>query len=60
MSLSFRGAEHSKGIMFVYGGSVFANVDANVKSKRRHECRRGTQECVRHNDFNSLRFFAEN
>jgi len=35
-------------------------VDANVNKKRRQECRRGTQECVRHNDFNSLRFFAEN
>ncbi len=30
------------------------------QSKRRQECRRGTQECVRHNDLNSLRFFAEN
>jgi hypothetical protein len=27
-------------------------VDAYVKGKRRQECRRGTQECVRHNDFN--------
>jgi hypothetical protein len=31
-----------------------------TQSKRRQECRRGTQECARHNDFKGLRFFAEN
>jgi hypothetical protein len=28
-------------------------------SKRRHECRRGTQECVRHNDFDTLRLLTK-
>jgi hypothetical protein len=27
---------------------------------RRHECRHGTQECVRHNDFNMLRTSLKN
>jgi hypothetical protein len=30
------------------------------RSKRRHECRRGTQECVRHNNFNTLRLLTKN
>ena len=34
--------------------------DANVQSKRRQECQRGTQEYVRHNDFNSLRIHIKN
>jgi len=33
---------------------------AKIESKRRHECPRGTQECVRHNNFKRLRFFTEN
>jgi hypothetical protein len=27
---------------------------ANLEGRRSHECERGTQECVRHNDFNIL------
>jgi hypothetical protein len=33
---------------------------ANPKGQRSHECERGTQECVRHNDFNILRRLTEN
>lgn len=33
-------------------GSVFPSGER--QGKRRQECRRGTQECVRHDDFNSL------
>jgi hypothetical protein len=32
-----------------------ANGTRNPKGQRSHECERGTQECVRHNDFNNLR-----
>jgi hypothetical protein len=33
---------------------VFRRRPANGQTRRRHECRRGTQECVRHNGFNTL------
>jgi hypothetical protein len=33
---------------------------ANLEEQRRHECRRGTHECVRHNDFNILPILTEN
>jgi hypothetical protein len=31
-----------------------------LRDKRRHECRRGTQECVRHNNVKTLRLLTEN
>jgi len=31
-----------------------------AEGQRSHECERGTQECVRHNDFDILRGLTEN
>ena len=33
---------------------------ANLEGQRSHECERGTQECVRHNDFDILPGLTEN
>jgi hypothetical protein len=33
---------------------------AMLEGQRSHECERGTQECVRHNDFNHLYHLGEN
>jgi hypothetical protein len=33
---------------------MFRQNPANVQTRRRHEYQRGTQECVRHNGFNTL------
>ena len=33
---------------------------ANLEVQRSHECERGTQECVRHNDFDILRGLTKN
>ena len=48
MSLSFLMSEHFKGLMFDF------HKQANLEGQRSQECERGTQECVRHNDFNIL------
>ena len=32
----------------------------NLEGQRSHECERGTQECVRHNDFNILPGLTQN
>jgi hypothetical protein len=34
--------------------------DTDLEGQRSHECERGTQECVRHNDFNILRGLTQN
>jgi hypothetical protein len=33
---------------------------ANLEGQRSHECERGTQECVRHGDFNILAGLIKN
>jgi hypothetical protein len=60
MSLSFSMREHFKGLMF---GDREQHVEPMARQRQnrlRQGCRRGTQECVRHNDFNILRTSREN
>jgi hypothetical protein len=52
--------EHFKGLMFDCHRRRLRQWYANLEEQRRHECRRGTHECVRHNDFNILPILTEN
>jgi hypothetical protein len=47
-------------LMSLGGWYTFRSALAKRATGRRHECRRGTQECVRHNDFNILQGLAQN
>jgi hypothetical protein len=50
MPLSFFMSEHFEGAASIMPRQLCANLER----QRSHECERGTQECVRHNGFNTL------
>ena len=47
-------------MLFEGAARSFAVAVAEGQAWRRHECRRGTQECVRHNGFNTLSEWHKN
>jgi hypothetical protein len=49
MPLSFFMSEHFEGAASIMPRQLCANLER----QRSHECERGTQECVRHNGFNT-------
>jgi hypothetical protein len=58
--LVFSCANILKHLCSIVTSSMLRQSYANPKGQRSHECERGTQECVRHNDFNILRRLTEN
>jgi len=46
--------------MLFPGSKTFHQNPRKGYTKRRQECRRGTQECVRHNGFNTLLKVSKN
>jgi hypothetical protein len=60
MPFSFLCANILKDLCLIATGGRLRQWYANLEEQRRHECRRGTHECVRHNDFNILPSLTEN
>src|ERR1700677_3498790 len=60
MPFSFLGANILKDLCLTAAGNMPCQWYANLEGWRSHECERGTQECVCHNDFNNLRGLTRN
>jgi hypothetical protein len=54
MPHTFRKAKQNKGIVFFATWCRVRATSANIAGRRRQEWRRGTQECVRHNEISNL------
>jgi hypothetical protein len=49
-----------KSLCLIATSSTLRQWHAKLEGQRSHEWERGTQECVRHNDFNNLYHLGEN